>query len=171
MTRTSARTEGGFTLIEILVVVTILGALMGMVALIAPLAFKQGKETKSQTWVQTVGAALTQLSSREQLGMVPRTSVTKLRDMGNTKVGESLGDGNEFNRGIECVFVALHLQGLTIRLDLPDDALQNTDGDVFPKNITQQDSLDRMEVVDAWGNPLAYFSAGDYKKPEAFSKI
>ncbi|MEN8152115.1 MAG: prepilin-type N-terminal cleavage/methylation domain-containing protein, partial [Planctomycetota bacterium] len=143
MTRTSDRREGGFTLIEILVVVTILATLMGMVALLAPMVFEQGDETKSQTWVRQVSAAITQLQSRESLGWFPPTSVTRLRDTTGTKIGKDLGEGNDFNRGIECVFVALHLRGVTIRVDLPDDALKNTDGDSFPNNVTQQDSLER----------------------------
>jgi hypothetical protein len=42
---------------------------------------------------------------------------------------------------------------------------------VFPKNITVQDRIERMEIVDDWGIPLAYFSSADYKNPKAYAQI
>jgi hypothetical protein len=67
--------------------------------------------------------------------------------------------------------IALHLKGLTIRLDLPDEAIGNTDGDPLETNPTQIEITGRMEILDDWGNPLAYFSAGDYRKPGACSRV
>ena len=158
------------TFFVLLAVAVVLLAVM-MVASLVPLGPGQSRETKSQIRVHMVASALTQLSSRESLGSCPPTSVTKLRGLNQTVVGDDLGEGNELNRGVECVFVALHLQGVTIRLDLPDDALGNTDGDVFPKNVTSTDTLERMEILDAWGSPLAYFHSDDYEKSDAYKKI
>jgi len=167
-----ARREGGFTLIEILVVVTIIGVLMGMVALIAPLAFKRREETTTQTRVQKVAVAITQLANRNALGWYPPTGTENLRDVNNAKIGKDLGPGNEFNRGIETAVIALHLNGLDVTIDLEEDALRNWDGDQMPgSNPTRLGTNDRWEIVDAWRVPLAYFSSADYKKPDAYKKI
>lgn len=158
------------TFFVLLAVAVVLLAVM-MVASLVPLGPGQSRETKSQIRVHMVASALTQLSSRESLGSFPPTSITKLSDVSQTNVGADLGEGNEFNRGIECVFVALHLQGVPIRLDLPDEGFANTDGDSFPRNVTSTDTSERWEIVDAWGNPLAYFHSDDYEKSDAYKKI
>jgi len=165
------RRERGFTLIEILVVVTILGVLFGMVAVIAPIALRKREEVETHTRVEEVASAIMGLGSNNALGFYPSASLTRLRDVNGAKVGKDLGEGNETNRGIETVFIALHLKGLAIRLDLPDDAIGNTDEDQLTSNPTPRDVSERHEILDAWGNPLAYFSAADYKKPQAYEKI
>jgi len=165
------RRDDGFTLIEILVVVTILGVLFGMVAVIAPIAFAKREETVTQARVTGVSVNIQQLASNNMLGWYPPTSMVRLRDANGAKVGKEVGEGNEMNRGIETVFVALHLKGLAIQTDLPDDAIGNTDDDQLPKNPTQLDGMARREILDAWGNPLAYFNSADYKKPDAYMKI
>jgi len=56
-------------------------------------------------------------------------------------------------------------------VDLPDDAIGNTDGDRLTSNPTQLDTTERLEIIDSWGNPLAYFSAAGYAEPGAVSMI
>ena len=72
---------------------------------------------------------------------------------------------------MEALVVALYQNGVEISIEIESDALQNTDGDQLLKNPTRLDTTERFELVDAWGNPLAYFSSAEYKKPEAVKQI
>ena len=126
-------------------------------------------EVQTLTRIAEIASATTALASDLALGGSPRATLLRLRDTKGDGVG--LDDGNETNRGIETLFIALHLKGLAIRIDLPDDAIGNTDGDPLTSNPTQLDITGRLEILDGWGNPLAYFSAADYADPGAFSKI
>jgi prepilin-type N-terminal cleavage/methylation domain-containing protein len=165
------RKESGFTLIEILVVVTVIGVLMGLVALIIPMAFEARDETVTTTRVQEVANAVTQMASPSQLGWYPSAAIERLKGPGGENIGRDVGAGNETNRGIEALVIAIFMQGLEMPLDIPDDALQNTDLDKLLKNPTRLDTDERFEIVDAWDNPLVYFSSAEYKNPDAYKKV
>jgi hypothetical protein len=82
-----------------------------------------------------------------------------------------VGVPNDTNQGIETVYVTIFLSGHNISVDLNlDKVLANTDGDMMAGNPTRSTSLELYEFVDAWGNPLAYFSSRDLKNYEAVNK-
>jgi prepilin-type N-terminal cleavage/methylation domain-containing protein len=165
------RKESGFTLIEILVVVTVIGVLMGLVALIIPMAFSSRDATVTQTRIGEVETALMALKSPQVLGYFPSAAMERLKGPNGEKIGQDVGPGNETNRGIETLVLALYMPGVELPLELPDDALGNTDEDKLLKNPSRLDTDERYEILDAWGNPLVYFSSAEYKKPDAFQKV
>ena len=162
----------GFTLIEVLVVITIIAALMGLViALVGPAKGQQKVLVTTQT-IGAVSACLEQLRSPHYLGEYPSADMQELRGMNGEKVGVLVGTPNDLNQGIEAVYVALFLSSHNLNLadvDL-DKILQNTDGDEMAQNPTRSSGKELFEIVDDWGNPLAYFSAREMKKYEPFSK-
>ena len=162
----------GFTLIEILVVITIIAALMGLViALVGPAKEQQKVLVTTQT-IGAVNACLEQLRSPQYLGDYPSADPQLLRGMKGEKVGKLVGMPNDTNLGIEAVYVTIFLTGHNVSLadvDL-DKVLQNTDNDEMAQNPTRSDNSAFFEIVDDWGNPLAYFSSREMKKFEPFSK-
>ena len=164
--------QSGFTMIEILVVVTIIVVLMGLVAVIIPMAFGERDESVTQTRMDAISSMIKKISGPRQLGMPPAADVSLLVGPKGEQVGKEIGPGNDLNRGIEAVFVAIHLAGLAVdRADIKDDWLGNTDEDVMASNPTVSQSTELYEFVDAWGNPFAYFSAEDYDRPKDVGKI
>jgi prepilin-type N-terminal cleavage/methylation domain-containing protein len=161
----------GFTLIEILVVITIIAALMGLgVAMMGKANVTKEAAMTSQT-VQSVAAALEQLRSPSLLGDYPPAEMALLRGLKGEAVGKTVGTPNDTNQGIETVYVTLFLSGHNVPVDLDlDKVLANTDGDSMSGNPTRSEEKDLFEFVDAWGNPLAYFSSRDLKKYEAVNK-
>lgn len=156
--------RGGFTLIEILVVITIIAALMGMVVLLFGPATDQRDITITQTRIGNLVSGLEQLRSSQVLGMYPPADITKLRGPKGEPVGEMAGMPNDTNVGGESLFVATHLKVVQVRVDIQDDGIGNTDADQMQGgNPTKLAKNDLFEYVDAWGNPFAYFSVREYK--------
>lgn len=156
--------RGGFTLIEILVVITIIAALMGMVVVLFGPATNQRDITITQTRIGKISAALEQLRSSQVLGMYPPADITKLTGPKGEKVGEMAGMPNDVNVGSESLFVATHMKLVNVRIEVEEDGIQNTDGDAMTgSNPTDLTKNDLFEFVDAWGNPIVYFSAREYK--------
>ena len=119
----------GFTLIEIMVVITIIAALIGAGSLMINIAMKNKAKTKTQNVLIAIGGALEQLRSTDQLGRYPPTSIAKLSFSGfdGNKFG---GQPNARNVGIETIYVVFRLPGISI---MPagvesESAVVNTDG-------------------------------------------
>ena len=164
------RNSRGFTLIEILVVITIIAALMGMVMVLYNMANEAKMATITTTRMGEIGAGLEELKSPQLLGRYPSADMTLLRDTERTNVGKTIGKPNDLNLGIEVVYVLLNLTNHGVAVDVDDAGLGNTDGDMMAANPTRGDKKDLYEFVDAWGNPYAYFSAKDYKAAKEFGK-
>jgi hypothetical protein len=62
------------------------------------------------------------------------------------------------------------LSGHDLAIEMEDEWLANTDEDQMRAQVTRADKLDLYEFVDAWGNPLAYFSVWDYQNPEKLTQ-
>ena len=161
----------GFTLIEILVVITIIAALMGLGIAIMGKANKTKEATMTAQTIGAVSAALESLKSPSLLGDYPPADMSSLRGLKGELVGKQVGVPNDTNQGIETVYVAIFLAGHNVSVDLDlDKVLGNTDDDNMGGNPTRSESSELFEFVDAWGNPLAYFSARDMKNYEAVNK-
>jgi prepilin-type N-terminal cleavage/methylation domain-containing protein len=164
------RKTAGFTLIEILVVITIIAGLMGLVVAFIGKANRTRDNVITSTRIGGLQAALTGVANKQALAMYPSADLAKLRGPKGEKVGEMAGVPNDTNMGIETLYVAIHLATLSIRLDEKDEWFGNTDEDSMSSNPTSSTKLDLLEYVDAWGNPFAYFSAGEYKNFAPVSK-
>jgi prepilin-type N-terminal cleavage/methylation domain-containing protein len=163
------RNESGFTLIELMVVISIVAVLVAAVSLGINVAMKQQQKTITQNRLNQIGGWIDQISSADNLGRAPRTSTLKLRGPGTpkkaVKYGETAGQPNSTNVGIETIFVAVAIPefGGVTPPELDEQAYGNTDDDDMGGQVGKLPSLAMQEFVDAWGNPFVYFAAGDYK--------
>ncbi|MEO0478825.1 MAG: type II secretion system protein [Planctomycetota bacterium] len=151
--KTTHEVEDGFTLVEILVVIGIISMLI--VALTPSLrnailggqeAETTGRATKLQTMI---------LAYKDIHGQHPPDDGSTF---GNRQKNWDLGKGNGKNGGIESLI--LHLANTPKSGDLSQnvDWFANTDGDKLAKDIPGLGRSERVEIVDAWGTPFAYFS-------------
>lgn len=163
------RNESGFTLIELMVVISIVAVLVAAVSLGINVAMKQQSKTITQNRLSQIGGWIDQISSADNLGRAPRTSTLKLRGTGSVKkavkYGELAGQPNDTNVGIETIFIAVAIPefGGVTPPELDEQGYGNTDDDDMAAVVGNLPDTIMLEFIDAWGNPLVYFSAADYK--------
>jgi prepilin-type N-terminal cleavage/methylation domain-containing protein len=149
----------GFTLIEILVVIGIIGLIA---AAFAPSLFGAGQNAKiaeTQARILQIGTFID--GSKEVWGDVPPDDYSLLGGAGGAQSGWQFGPDDGRNTGVESLL--LHLSWQTKGGGRFDESrgqwLKNTDGDKAPVTIPLLGHKERMEILDAWGTPFAYFSA------------
>lgn len=165
--------EAGFTLVEVLVVLAILATLMALVAALVPYALRQKDKLRAQSLVNNIGGTLELLKNdSDQFGKYPPSRARDLR-IGKRQVGKDLGQPNEINCGIECVYFLLN--NPDIRIDHPpttgDDQVGNTDEDSFRNARGNASDALAREFLDPWRNPLVYFSSLDYNDPKGVNQV
>jgi type II secretory pathway pseudopilin PulG len=159
--------------VEILVVLAILATLMGLVAAFIPIAMRQKAVTQTDNVINNVGLALENLESdREQFGKYPPSRLKVLRIRKNA-IGKSLGQSNDFNTGIECVYFLLNNPEIKLDKDVAvaADYIGNTDGDSYKTAKGNAPDAEAREYLDAWGTPLIYLNNADYKDPKGCDQI
>ena len=142
--------QSGFTLIEILVVIGILSLLA--VALIPNLVkgSEEGRRLETQTRITTLKTAIDTYERRH--GRYPPDDFTDLE-------GKVKNRADGINAGIESLVIFLHQEaGGTTLVDY-EDWLTNFDEDDNATVIPLLERKAKVEVVDAWGVPFAYFCA------------
>lgn len=171
--RSPAGGQGGFTLVEILVVLAILAALIGLVAAMIPIAMKQKAVTQTGTTITAVGLGLENLESdRDQFGKYPPSRSKDLR-IRKLMIGKDIGQPNDVNTGIETVFFLLNNPEVKLDrdVDVAAEFIGNTDEDRFRAAKGNASDADAREYLDAWGNPLVYFNNADYKDPKGCDQV
>lgn len=166
------RFSRGFTLIEILVVISIIGVLAGLVGVIISKANEKAMRTGTVTVIKTVLDTKIRMFKQE-FGRFPMSNIESLRKsrMGKSKpyAGISIVDGNELNTSIEILMVQLRHPDFSKKLqddemDMIEDPIGNIDEDSFAEQPKGCRDSEAREVLDAWGSPIIYFFNGDYDK-------
>jgi prepilin-type N-terminal cleavage/methylation domain-containing protein len=143
------RTRAGFTLIEVLAVLLIVGILS--VILISNLW--GAKEAADVSLTKTI------------LANVESACDAYERETGDyppSHFANDLTSNQGTNVGIEACVAALWSNGFEANGAFQDDQLDNVDGDSATESVSDL-GRSLLELVDAWGNPIAYIHHRDYK--------
>lgn len=156
LTATPPARTAGFTLIELLIVIGILGLLATVLLPRVLSASQQGNEAETRARIVFLSQAADAFERKVQGGYYPP-------DDGQDPEGKLDFKADRVNLGIESLVAFLARQRLG-RDNIVDHEtwFANTDSDKNPSVLPGLDRTDKVEVVDAWGMPLAYFvSAND----------
>lgn len=159
----SARTTRGFTLLELLVVMSIIAILAGLIIPNLMGSKIRAKISATKVELHEMDAALE--GYYIVFGDYPPTSLTFLKK--NTYV-------NSTNQGIESLVACLASQnkGGPFLLKWSEDRYTNLDNDKSSRNLTNWFFGDNQlrELVDCWQNPFVYFHSRDYELANQYSK-
>jgi prepilin-type N-terminal cleavage/methylation domain-containing protein len=155
MSTQSTRARDGFTLIEVLAVIVILGILM--IVLLPRLSgiSERAKAKATGVWVWSVDAAAKDYEGR-------------FGDFPPSQFQEKWGAApNLTNLGGEALVVALwstDWNGTQLR----EDMFSNTDNDETKRALTRFPTNSLQELRDEWGNPIAYYHRRDYGRTDNY---
>ncbi|MCB9899219.1 MAG: prepilin-type N-terminal cleavage/methylation domain-containing protein [Planctomycetes bacterium] len=152
MTIRPVRGERGFSLIEILVVLTIMALLMGFTVVAVSRYRESGRVTECRARIESLKVLA--LSYADRTGDVPPSRLAALGVRGANKV----------NEGIEAFVVALGDERYAG--ERPTEAwLGNTDDDRSDDVHAATGGKALLEILDPWDNPFAYIASTDYDEP------
>jgi prepilin-type N-terminal cleavage/methylation domain-containing protein len=159
------REARGFTLIELLIVLGILGLLL--VALLPNVlgASKRGEEAETEARLLFLHTAIEAFERRN--GIYPSDDFVDPDNVVKAKP-------DAINPGIESLIVFLHQKPTgSDTLAAHEDWLANTDKDQNSAEIPLLHRTDKVEVVDAWGTPIAYFAShtGGYTRSQKIKRV
>jgi len=163
--------KAGFTLIEVLVVISIIGVLAGLVGVLINKARSSQLETSTQQLVKTTLPMKIEMY-RQEMGRYPASTISGLQKAGGkNKLWKNVTtqDGNDINQSVEVLIVQLRHPDFSKRLQDDelgsiDPATDNVDEDEFTEQPAGSEDSAAIELLDAWGNPLIYIYNGDYDK-------
>jgi prepilin-type N-terminal cleavage/methylation domain-containing protein len=152
----------GFTLVELLVVIS----LIGMLTYFLLPSFTGGQRASNEAATRARIDLLKAAIDGFELDHAYYPPADFKHEDPKLKV---VAKADAINAGIESALIWLHQKRGTyknLEEHLSDGWLQNTDGDSNGAVIPLLGHSEKLEVVDAWGTPLAYFcgqQAGGYE--------
>ncbi|MEZ5976488.1 MAG: prepilin-type N-terminal cleavage/methylation domain-containing protein [Planctomycetota bacterium] len=152
MMRRIGQRRAGFTLVEILAVILILGILMGFLVV-------------NLTGTQEVVEAKNTRMFMSQLEVQITEYEAKNGDFPASTFPTTWRTPSTTNMGSEMLLIALFpASGKAQTQELDEARLSNTDGDSSKAPLADFDGREVFEVCDDWGNPIAYIHRRDYSK-------
>ncbi|MBU0754129.1 MAG: type II secretion system GspH family protein [Planctomycetes bacterium] len=143
----------GFSLIEILVVITIIGLLIAISGGAYHKYLVQGERTKTRAQIAELEEYAADYNHRR--GDYPPSSLSHLH---------LTTTGDQDNEGIEAFVQALYMPDYEGHRPDSTSDLINSDGDEADKSKTVFSKPDLLEFQDAWNQPLIYIRHSDYEK-------
>jgi len=147
----------GFTLIEMLVVIAILGILMSLAVVGVSAALASAKVSKTEAIIEQLVSCLETYRFSRWGDYPPST-------LGEFKTSMP----NEINNGAEAMTACLAStqKGGSLLGNIRDDQYVNIDGDSTSRNITEWffGDLSLREIADAYVQPLVYMNHKDYAR-------
>jgi prepilin-type N-terminal cleavage/methylation domain-containing protein len=155
----STNNSRGFTLIELLIVIGIVSLLA--VALLPQIVgvMGAGKQAATISRIQMLRQMIAKYEQKH--GRYPPSEFEMAVKGVHVK-------GDSVNAGIECLVIHLSQRSLGVNFSFDDKAewLQNTDSDDNGAEVPELNTTKKLEVVDAWGTPFAYFHNASYGKSQ-----
>ena len=156
-TRDPRNSRAGFTLIELMAVLLILSLLVGVLVVQLSGVQEVVEEGDTEQRLARISAAIS--GWEVDAGDWPRSSFT----------AEQGTPPNEINLGVESLVLGLWSK-TSDGAGLEDGWLDNVDGDETKKRLSSAFGDRQLrELVDAWGNPIAYFHHVDYGRVDLYS--
>ena len=151
--------RAGFTLVELLIVIVIIGILVALSTVGIVKALDSARASSTQTMLDSISGALAQYAQR--WGDYPPTTVDEL----------GLKPPNDVNNGVESLVACLSSEKRGGALYHADDQLTNVDGDSAnggKKSLNWWFGNDELrEWVDHFGNTIFYMHGKDFAKPRS----
>lgn len=147
------RGRGGFTLIEVLAVLAILGLLMSLAIYYFGRQKEQGYVAKTASTIAELEILITSYETKK--GGPPPCTLAP----------QKIRADNDLNEGSEALYAALHAKSYPEGSNVREEGLANVDGDSTATLYHRDAGVTQlMEVIDGWGNPIAYFTPDSYGK-------
>jgi prepilin-type N-terminal cleavage/methylation domain-containing protein len=157
-----ARSEAGFSFIEILIVMGIIAVLAGLVVVAIGVWTRRGPEFETSQRVQRLQNLAETWKARFQ-GWYPPVDLTKMVSVagGGPEVKRV---PNRTNEGIEAFYQAMYWPGFATEAGITEDQTANLDEDRLERDAARGKEL--LEPIDAYGYPLVYFPHTEYGAAE-----
>jgi prepilin-type N-terminal cleavage/methylation domain-containing protein len=147
--------RAGFTLIELMAVIVILGILMTFLISTLVSSMKVAEQLATEGYLQQIATAVANYEA--EMGDYPPSAWKN--EWGPVP--------NKTNLGGECLCLSLWSEEYG-GCGLSEDKLINIDEDQGKKNLTTHVNRDLFELKDAWDNPIAYFHRRDYGREDMY---
>jgi prepilin-type N-terminal cleavage/methylation domain-containing protein len=158
------KSRRGFTLIELLMVIGLIGILMVALLPMITGASRKAEESDTRARLELLKQVIDAFAN-SPFGDFPPDD---LRDLPSWKPLNLKPDAT--NTGIESCLIFLHRddhrgKGLE---DHIHDWLKNTDNDREQVILGKLGVMEKLELVDAWGTPIAYFHNRNYGQSQEY---
>jgi prepilin-type N-terminal cleavage/methylation domain-containing protein len=150
--------EGGFSFIEILVVMGIIAVLSGLVVVAIQMVSRKKPEFETETRIGRLNAAAEHVKMK--WGAYPPATLTALGTASQT-AGAIKKVANRTNEGGEALVQAMYWNGVQFDPQLGEDVFINTDDDSLDKPVGVHGKT-LHEIADGYGNPIVYIPHFEY---------